>query len=280
MPTAIVPAPALGDGLLALVLAHHLRRSDQPVYVVHDALGKLRTWLPWARVVPRTDLDEVLRSSVRAFVGDPAAFAHAALPPDTLRFRKADWQRDAPYPVSLERACAAWLGSTPWLNSPGLVRPDVPAVDAARIVLHPTSGNPRKNWPPKHWRALGERLAGEGARTTVLLAASEVAAWRAEAGDALPIAVPGGLDAVASFLADSAGCIATDSGIAHLAAAVGCPTLTLFRKASAARFWAPTWGRTAAVMAPWRLPGGAGHRLWRHLLSPARVHAAYRALRG
>ena len=284
MDVAVLSARALGDGILALVLARNLRAAGHGVTLHHDALVELAPWLPDVRLAPLPRgpaRAELLATAPALFLGDPD-FEEGPAPTGQARvvFRKSLWERTQPYLRSLERACAAPFGLDTWSDDAGLLAPPMPQAPRAthRIALHPTSARPAKNWPPDRWVQLGARLRAEGWAPEVLLATDEVEAWRRKAGDVLPVAVPGRLDAVAAWLQGARACVATDSGIAHLASAVGTPTLTIFRKRSAARFWAPHWGRTAVVAAPWRLPGGRGHRLWGRLLSARRVQSALDAL--
>ena len=119
-----------------------------------------------------------------------------------------------------------------YLDQVGASPGGVPAlsIDAARenyAVIHPFSGSPRKNWPLEKFRALAAKL-----RMPVRWCAGEE-------DPALPEAVriPNLLE-LAQFLAAAALYIGNDSGITHLAAAVGTPTLAIF-VASDPKVWAP-----------------------------------------
>lgn len=84
------------------------------------------------------------------------------------------------------------------------------------IVLHPFSGSAKKNWPLAHFHALAAMLPGP-------------VAWTCGPEEALAGAVRfAGLDELAAWLAGARLYIGNDSGITHLAAAVGTPVLALF----------------------------------------------------
>jgi hypothetical protein len=94
-------------------------------------------------------------------------------------------------------------------------------------VIHPFSGSPRKNWPLDRFRAIAGRLP-----MTVH--------WCAGDDDPpLPgaVRIPDLWD-LARFLAGASLYIGNDSGVTHLAAAVGTPTLAIF-VASDPAVWAP-----------------------------------------
>jgi ADP-heptose:LPS heptosyltransferase len=86
-------------------------------------------------------------------------------------------------------------------------------------VIHPFSGSPRKNWPLEKFRALGGKLE----------AAMPVKWCAGEEDPPLPDAMRiDDLYELACWLAKARLYIGNDSGITHLAAAVGTPVLALF----------------------------------------------------
>lgn len=125
-----------------------------------------------------------------------------------------------------------------------------------QIALHPGSGSERKNWPLENWLALGERLADFEPRLLLIggeadhsaLATLEKA-WKTR--DVL-IARDLPLPHVAALIEKSALFIGHDSGISHIAAAVGVPCVLLFGPTDP-DIWAPA-NRNVTVL---RAPDGA-----------------------
>ncbi len=124
------------------------------------------------------------------------------------------------------------------------------------LALHPGSGSPRKNWPAEKWNALLALLArktdwrflliaGEAEGSLVERLASTVDPGRIQIARNRP------LDELASELGSVSIFIGHDSGITHIAAAVGAPSLALWGPTSA-EVWAPA-GPNARVLSP---PGG------------------------
>lgn len=107
------------------------------------------------------------------------------------------------------------------------------------VALHPGSGSLAKNWPRERFLALSLLFRSSGERTVWI-------AGPAETGLALPAGEWAwrdlSLPALASGLARSRLFVGNDSGVSHLAAAVGCPTVALFG-ASDPAVWAPRGGR-------------------------------------
>ena len=113
-----------------------------------------------------------------------------------------------------------------------------------RLALHPGSGSERKNWPETHWAGLLQKLidqtpfdlllvGGEAEGERLQRLAAALPPTRTRVAQSLPLAE------LARVLARSHGFVGHDSGISHLAAAVGLSALVL-------------WGNTAEEI--WRPP--------------------------
>jgi ADP-heptose:LPS heptosyltransferase len=99
--------------------------------------------------------------------------------------------------------------------------PDFWNSDIADILIHPGSGSPKKNWP--HFAELQSRL---------------------ERGRQMPMNLS--LLDLMQEISRSRVFIGNDSGITHLAAYIGCPTVALFGPTDP-RIWGPI-GRRARVI--------------------------------
>jgi ADP-heptose:LPS heptosyltransferase len=106
-------------------------------------------------------------------------------------------------------------------------------------VLLPGSGSPRKNWPG--FGHLARRLVAAGCAVVLVGGPADgeaLAAAREVAGGEVALVADEPLDRVAALLAEAAAVVANDSGPAHLAAALGVPTLALFGPSDPHR-WRP-----------------------------------------
>lgn len=112
-----------------------------------------------------------------------------------------------------------------------------------RLALHPGSGSDRKNWPERRWAELVQRLinstshnlllaGGEAEGERLQRLAAALPPQRTKVAQSLPLAE------LARLLAKCHGFIGHDSGISHLAAALGLPALVLWGE-SAERVWRP-----------------------------------------
>jgi ADP-heptose:LPS heptosyltransferase len=123
------------------------------------------------------------------------------------------------------------------------------------VLIHPGSGGRRKICPLEHWWGLLDWLMKGLDRPVVMtlgpadddlkdfaLAVKERGAWVAE-GLSLPVLVA---------LLDRSSCyLGSDSGVSHLAAAVGVPSLAVFGPTDPA-VWGPVGPRVRIIQSRWR----------------------------
>ena len=151
------------------------------------------------------------------------------------------------------------------LRAPSLPAPDprtapaalAPGMMSRRLAVHPGSGSERKNWPEPCWAALLARLAAEGDWSLLLLGgeaegerlerlAVRWPAGRLEVARSLPLVQ------LAQRLSSCQFFIGHDSGITHLAAALGLPGLVLWGE-SPLEVWRPRHQAMECLLAGTRL---------------------------
>lgn len=116
------------------------------------------------------------------------------------------------------------------------------------VVIHPGSGSARKNWPLEGFEEVAAELASRGRAVTWRLGPAEEG-WRLRDGASVDRA--GGIPALARDLAGARVYLGNDSGVTHLAAAVGCPTVAVFGPTDPG-VWAPRGGLVRVVRGrPW-----------------------------
>jgi heptosyltransferase-2 len=130
-----------------------------------------------------------------------------------------------------------------------------PSAHGPLIALHPGSGGERKNWPIAQWAALGAHLFSLAPGARLLVVGGEADhAQLAHLRDALRqhsfhIALDLPLPHLAALLQRAALFLGHDSGISHIAAAAGAPTLLLFGPTDP-EIWAPLTGSVKILRAP------------------------------
>jgi ADP-heptose:LPS heptosyltransferase len=219
---------AIGETVLTLPALAALRARYPGCHITYAGNAAMVGLLP---------VEEALSADDRRLLplfGEPARpFAEFDL---EVSFSKVVFgvQRDPLEAVARGLHVADWLVD---VIDPGFAdrapRLDVGAGQGAELVLLPGAGSRGKRWPAERFAALARGLgwrtavvegpADEEAVAAVLAGGIEAEVWR---GRSLP--------ELAGKLADSRLVVGNDSGITHLAAAVGAPTVALYVSTDAA----------------------------------------------
>jgi hypothetical protein len=229
--TMLLPTAGIGppmDGALAASLF-----TDEPGPELIEwlrAADAVHAWLA------RTDSDGRLHARLGDLVG--TVRLHAVPRHDDTRHVGEDYAAALgwPGPLAAPHATLAVLPArSPWRGP-----------EATRVVLHPGSGGQAKRWEARGFREVAEAVGRSGGEAIVLLGpaeADEASAWRAGGQ-----AVADGLDVVtaASLIATAPNWVGNDSGMSHLAAALGRGGVVLFGPTRPAR-WRPRGGGLVPV---------------------------------
>ena len=161
----------------------------------------------------------------------------------------------------LQRLAIFDADSTPRLEPD----PDVPG-PGRWIAAHPGSGSESKNWPERRWAELLQTLLTHFDRR-ILLVGGEAEGDRLERlaqqlpADRIRLARSLPLDALASLLRACELFVGHDSGITHLAAAVGLPCIALWGPSNPT-VWRPRGDHIVLVQDEAGLPGLATASVW------------------
>ncbi|MBI5015554.1 MAG: glycosyltransferase family 9 protein [Deltaproteobacteria bacterium] len=137
----------------------------------------------------------------------------------------------------------------PWL--PAWRRHVLPDPSPSEIVLHPGSGDPKKNLPASTWVETLRVLRREldlPVRLVLGPAEQERGGWGELAGVSDAVSVCTTIGELLGVLGRSALFLGNDSGASHLAAILGIPTVAVFGP-SAPALWRPLGPRVRAVTA-------------------------------
>lgn len=151
------------------------------------------------------------------------------------------------------------------------------------IALHPGSGSPRKNWPASNWARVASTLLDENRGLRIAVTGGEADGEAlAEMRKLCPrasidwwLGLP--LTELAGRLSGAAAYLGHDTGVSHLAALCGVPSLLLFGPTEPG-VWAPPHDHVSILRAPdgdlARLPESAVLSAARRLVSDALLASA------
>ena len=292
----------LGDGVNSLVLSNNLQLNGWKVHTYNNVMGAMQNWVPHLAVLPYPPLSEVSRI-LNAY--DWFFVVHNDTDPFVLKLAEegkrrfpdqmkiiylypsknivnepyyADCLTDPTLPISenMKLFCEKILHLPKITKSNGFIPLSglVSRKHPKRVAIHPTSARETRNWPKEKFLALATALKQEGYEP-VLIPGTK-AGWE-EAGFDVPLFPT--LDLLACFLYESGFLIGNDSGLGHLASALGVPTLTLCRRKTWANMWAPSFHKGVVVTpSPW-IPNIRGLRLrdrhWKTFISVGKAKRAF-----
>lgn len=272
----LIRGGALGDFLLTLPALHALRQAAQTVellaYPPFAALAREARLADGVRSIEYAPLagffarGASLNSELQNYFSSFDAVLSYLFDPDgifaeNLRFagvknfiqgpHKPDESRHATDQLS---APLQQLGLRP-LERAILLHFSAPPPKVPLLAIHPGSGSLAKNWPPPQWKYLAESLleAHPDLHLAILGGEADGAALealgdlrknpRVEFLENLP------LTTLAQRLAGASAFLGHDTGVSHLAAALGLPSLLLFGPTNPA-IWAPPYPQTTVLRAP------------------------------
>ena len=190
-----------------------------------------------------SDQDGLILSNLRSFLPDATVHLLRSLPPegDNIHVARylAQCLKSAGLPVDPVRSIEAIQGGI-LCEKHGL------SGRRNRIVLHPGSGSLGKNHPPEFWSDLLKRLWSETdlgrLKPVFLLGPAEESFYsyfedNLQPEDSQIISCPD-KDRLIKTLSEAAIFLGHDSGITHLSAMLGSPTVALFKKSNAVQ-WSP-----------------------------------------
>ena len=234
-------------GPVAEGLFTHMPRRDATIVMEKRRFG--RHWLPlWAHAVQRRwDLVVDIRASAMGYIVPTTrrAVMRKSLGHKTAQLARLLKLNPAPLPV-------VWTSPEDRALAGHLLPAGRPI-----IALGPTANWTGKVWPPERFAALANSLRDTilpGARVAVFAGPGP---FEAELAAPLLAAVPEAIDLTGQLtLSEAAACLArcalfvgNDSGLMHLAAAAGAPTLGLFGPTPASEY-GPAGRLAAPVISP------------------------------
>lgn len=252
--TLVLRALGIGDlvtGAPALELLRRARPGDELVLAAPDALRPLVARLPVDRQVHAHELEPPAGAphapdlAVDLHGNGPASrdLLAAVRPRRLLAYAGGPvrWRPDEHEVARWTRLVGEGLGVPAVARTVrGVLGPPPPCdVPRGRTLVHVGAKSAARRWPPSRFASVATALAAAGHRVAVTGGPGEedVAACVAHAADVERLTGLGVAELMA-VVGHAALVVSGDTGIAHLAAAYGTPSVTLFGPVSPAR-WGP-----------------------------------------
>lgn len=285
---AFLVSDKLGDSLLLLPLARNLVRNGYQLTIFGRHVHALAPWLPGLEVRPvpldgvagLTTFDRVFQMDIEQPVAiDPH---NHPLPLDSLTL----WLRQQPAQSRLflqetREFAKVTYGIEDWSDACGLHthQPELSRQNHRRIVIHPTAGTPERYWSASRFIELARRLSRDGYDVAFVVEEREAQTWRMQTeGQPFTVNHFESLQALGNFIHESGYFIGNDSGIGHLASALGVPTVTISHRPRNMNRWRPQWAPGVIVPHLWLPLRSWRRKYWRFAVTVGAVERSLRQL--
>ena len=275
MRVAVFSCAGLGDCLLTTILSHNLALQGHEVVTFHPFMSQMQGWFPHLPLHPfppqfqdfdrffiffeKSDwMSQVLQTCLAKYREKTTVLNPIATPnTDYPYWEEGRFDGNLTFADNLVIFSRNILGFQEAVKSNGITLPEglVPRLHLKRVVLHPTSSRPGKNWPRPKFLKLAKKLAQKGFEPVFIVSPAEKIDW-----PEAPLFSD--LNEMARFVGESGYMIGNDSGIGHLASCLGVPTVSLFKNERTAHFWRPAFAPGEICLPQGWLPNLKGLR-WR-----------------
>jgi heptosyltransferase-3 len=312
---ALFPSPKLGDGFLFLIIANNLHRNGYQVTYYNDFIYQLQNWLPWLNLKPSpnkatiekifSEFDLVIAHNnsviIESFpaskcrylakrcvfittshhINKDLVFNHKVIKNNLTRASGgciANFGENCPLAERVTNFCSEVMQLDHVVNSCNLQPPAnlQHRKYLKRIIIHPTSGKPNKNWPINKYIKLAKLLTNQEWRPVFCLSPNERKEWLIKTNDDFLLPEFTTIDSLAQFIYESGYMIGNDSGVSHLASSLGIPTLTIMNPYDHF-YWRPGWAIGKTVTPAFKLPK-LHKKYWRYLIPVKKVLTAFNKL--
>ena len=297
----------LGDGINGLVLSQNLHLNGFSVETYQNTIGSMQSWFPHLPVKPYPDLtalSSILHAYDWYFVvwNDSSEFVQRLIEEGKRRFPeriKVIYLYPSPSIVhelyysdcltnprvsvaqNMRILCERVMHLAKLARSNGFIVPEglVFRKFPKRIVIHPTSARETRNWPKEKFVKLAMHLREEGFQPVFVPGAKDLANWSDVGFEVFDFPT---LDELAKFIYQSGYFIGNDSGLGHLASALGIRTMTFCRRKALAKLWAPSFSESVVITPNPLIPNIRGFRLrdrhWQKFITVNRARRAFEFL--
>ena len=228
--TLLIRPGAIGDSILGFPALEHLRSDYTEVWVRSEILPLVGSFCNSARSIASTGLDLLEIEPSKKTIDELASFheIHSWYGANRAEFRNVVRELPFVFHTALPPDDGSVHAADFFAEQVGAPIPAVPRIPLkgpwhGRMVIHPYSGSVRKNWPYERWVELSRRMPVEWAQDR-FEDLGELAAW----------------------IAGASVFVGNDSGITHLAAAVGTPVVALFG-ATNPLVWSPRGDKVRVI---------------------------------
>ncbi len=296
----ILSAKGIGDALLMMVATNQISQAGYRVTFFHEQASLISPLFPSFSILPYPDHDQLLslieRSSFSLLQNDHGERACylwekrkknsklpliGFFPKKSPYFSRGDFffNLDEPIVHQIAAATATLLGHSRIKLDNGMqISPNhIYRRFPWRVIIHPFSGDQKKNWTIDKFINVAKKLSEEGYFPEWMMSPSEKKNLPPSSLGGFPIVTFPSLVESSQYLYESGFFIGNDSGLGHLASNMKIPTITIGSNKKWVSLWRPGWYQNTLITPILPLPNFKGinfclrEKYWRSCISPSRV---------
>lgn len=283
---AIVSALGLGDGLLSMVIAHNLQQHNYAVTIFNNHLVQLQSWFPGKNIKPYPELTDINQTyaaydQIISTDGAPLAKVTHQLGDKYKIFYEKNFDRSKTVLQNFLDICGNHFQLNNLTSENGIKSATGLQFRkfSRRVMLHTMSTSPRKNWSASKFVRLAQLLQAEDWQPVFIVSPAEHAEWQNILHNRFALPKFSSVADLAAYVYESGYLIGNDSGVGHLAANLGLPTLSLFARQSIANLWRPGWGNGKVATPTFQLPGASLRaKHWQKFLTVNKVFKSFNSI--
>lgn len=297
----VIPAKTIGDALIFMIAANHLKKLDFDVTIMHDAVISLKSWFPDYNL--KTYNENFSRYDHIIYQHDNAKSEHINKLKQLNNSKKFSifyttykkskhgpldefdvaLSNDCPIAQSLALSCQKFYNFNETSLETQIKIPNdlVHKKYPKRILIHPLSSDKNKCWSKNKYIRLCKKLIKSGFQPAVCVAANERKQWLFVHSLNIDLPLFNTLADFASFLYESSYLIGNDSFAAHLASLLNIDHIVIAASKKLLKFWQPGWKKTNLIFPPSWMPNPKYLRLrekhFQNFISVKKVFSVFRS---
>lgn len=297
MKVAVFTAKGLGDGLIMMLVANALKKEGFSVTVFNEHLPSFFSYFEgfsFKKVPEKPPFSDWIKEFDLFFI----QYDHSPFSKELLDLRKTNQRvisfysnfaklqksyvhpddyilnRDIPILHSLQKKMSSFLQKKVAKNI-DIKNPLSLKKDPKKVLLHPFSTNPQKNWTLSKYFSLGDKLKKIGYEPIFILSPSERPFFLKKAPKGAFSPLLPHLSDLAALMQSSSYFIGNESGPAHLASLLGL-SCCILSGSKITQHWQPGW-KPAKIIQPskwipnWKSPFRLRENYWQKWISVKRV---------
>ena len=274
---AIVCANGIGDALLMMIAASNLKRVGFEVTIFHSkpellsplfesysflSFPEVKHWKKTLKdyhlVIVQNDHSERSWTLLRLRERDQISHLIFFFPTFCSKKKKGDFLFDSKRSAAtnIAEGCKKILNLKHSSKNNDLTVPKGKTYRRfpKRIVIHPTSKSPTKNWSASKYLKLALLLRIKGYSLSFITGPEERRKWLHVKKKGFDLPEINNLTEAAEYIFESGFLIGNDSAFGHLASNLKIPTLTISGYPKQILLWRPDWTQGHIVTPPFSLP--------------------------